>query len=111
MVINLFMLVNIAKENKTIAIDYREMAPSKAKKNIFLDENGDAVEKLSGCSEGIPPHRVASVANNPGDTCALEVTAYTVEVITGYKTGESTTRHLGATTLYLAPDSCELLEE
>jgi len=65
----------------------------------------------SGCSEGIPPHRVASVANNPGDTCALEVTAYTVEVITGYKTGESTTRNLGATTLYLAPDSCELLEE
>lgn len=52
-----FMLVHIAKENKTIAIDYREMAPSKAKKNIFLDENGDAVEKLSrehGLAVGVP---------------------------------------------------------
>ncbi|MCS6236855.1 gamma-glutamyltransferase [Shewanella baltica] len=52
-----FMLVHIAKENKTIAIDYREMAPSKAKKDIFLDENGDAVEKLSrehGLAVGVP---------------------------------------------------------
>lgn len=52
-----FMLVHIAKENKTIAIDYREMAPSKAKKEIFLDENGDAVTKLSrehGLAVGVP---------------------------------------------------------
>ncbi|MFB2718501.1 gamma-glutamyltransferase [Shewanella xiamenensis] len=52
-----FMLVHLAKENKTIAIDYREMAPSKAKKDIFLDENGDAVTKLSrehGLAVGIP---------------------------------------------------------
>ncbi|MGR3971638.1 gamma-glutamyltransferase [Shewanella sp. 1180_01] len=52
-----FMLVHIAKENKTIAIDYREMAPSKAKKDIFHDENGDAVEKLSrehGLAVGVP---------------------------------------------------------
>ncbi|AVT49185.1 gamma-glutamyltransferase [Shewanella baltica] len=52
-----FMLVHIAKENKTIAIDYREMAPSKAKKDIFLDQNGDAVEKLSrehGLAVGVP---------------------------------------------------------
>lgn len=52
-----FMLVHLAKENKTIAIDYREMAPSKAKKDIFLDENGDAVQKLSrehGLAVGVP---------------------------------------------------------
>lgn len=52
-----FMLVHIAKENKTIAIDYREMAPSRATKNIFLDENGDAVPKLSrehGLAVGVP---------------------------------------------------------
>lgn len=52
-----FMLVHLAKENKTIAIDYREMAPSKAKKDIFLDENGDAVAKLSrehGLAVGVP---------------------------------------------------------
>ncbi len=52
-----FMLVHLAKENKTIAIDYREMAPSKAKKDIFLNENGDAVTKLSrehGLAVGVP---------------------------------------------------------
>lgn len=52
-----FMLVHLAKENKTIAIDYREIAPSKAKKDIFLDENGDAVTKLSrehGLAVGVP---------------------------------------------------------
>ncbi|MFV0594691.1 gamma-glutamyltransferase [Shewanella sp.] len=52
-----FMLVHLAKENKTIAIDYREMAPSKAKKDIFLDENGDVVTKLSrehGLAIGVP---------------------------------------------------------
>ncbi|MBW0281141.1 gamma-glutamyltransferase [Shewanella xiamenensis] len=52
-----FMLVHLAKENKTIAIDYREKAPSKAKKDIFLDENGDAVTKLSrehGLAVGVP---------------------------------------------------------
>lgn len=52
-----FMLVHIAKENKTIAIDYREMAPSKATKEIFLDEHGDAVSKLSrehGLAVGVP---------------------------------------------------------
>lgn len=52
-----FMLVHLAKENKTIAIDYREMAPSKAKKDIFLDENGNVIAKLSrehGLAVGIP---------------------------------------------------------
>ena len=42
-----FMLVHIAKDNKTIAIDYRETAPGKAHKDIFLDEKGNAVDKLS----------------------------------------------------------------
>lgn len=52
-----FMLVHLAKENKTIAIDYREVAPSHAKKDIFLNEQGDAVTKLSrehGLAVGVP---------------------------------------------------------
>jgi gamma-glutamyltranspeptidase / glutathione hydrolase len=52
-----FMLVHLAKENKTIAIDYRETAPSKAHKDIFLDEQGNAVDKLSrehGLAVGVP---------------------------------------------------------
>ncbi|MGL5390170.1 MAG: gamma-glutamyltransferase, partial [Shewanella sp.] len=42
-----FMLVHLAKDQRTIAIDYREMAPAKANKDIFLDEHGNAVNKLS----------------------------------------------------------------
>lgn len=52
-----FMLVHLAKDKRTIAIDYREMAPAKANKNIFLDEHGDAVNKLSrehGLAVGVP---------------------------------------------------------
>jgi gamma-glutamyltranspeptidase/glutathione hydrolase len=52
-----FMLVHIAKDNKTIAIDYRETAPNKAHKDIFLDEQGNAVDKLSrehGLAVGVP---------------------------------------------------------
>ncbi|WP_412501834.1 gamma-glutamyltransferase [Shewanella chilikensis] len=52
-----FMLVHLAKENKTIAIDYREMAPSRAHRDIFLDDKGNAVNKLSrehGLAVGVP---------------------------------------------------------
>ncbi|MCL1143094.1 gamma-glutamyltransferase [Shewanella gaetbuli] len=52
-----FMLVHLAKDNKTIAIDYRETAPNKAHKDIFLDEHGNAVAKLSrehGLAVGVP---------------------------------------------------------
>ncbi|MGI2180072.1 gamma-glutamyltransferase [Shewanella frigidimarina] len=52
-----FMLVHLAEQNKTIAIDYRETAPAKAHKDIFLDEQGNAVDKLSrehGLAVGVP---------------------------------------------------------
>ena len=52
-----FMMVYLAKENRTIAIDYREMAPSKAHRDMFLDKYGNAVSKLSrfhGLAVGIP---------------------------------------------------------
>ena len=52
-----FMLVHLAKDNKTIAIDYREVAPNRAHKDIFLNEHGDAVAKLSrehGLAVGVP---------------------------------------------------------
>ncbi|WP_442802046.1 MULTISPECIES: gamma-glutamyltransferase [unclassified Shewanella] len=52
-----FMMVHIADQNKTIAIDYREMAPSKAHKDIFLNEQGDPVAALSrehGLAVGVP---------------------------------------------------------
>ena len=36
-----FMLVRLAKENKVIAIDYREKAPLLAHRDLFLDANGN----------------------------------------------------------------------
>ncbi len=42
-----FMLVHLAKEKKTLAIDYRETAPAKAHRDIFLDKQGNAVTQLS----------------------------------------------------------------
>lgn len=52
-----FMLVHLAKENKNIAIDYREMAPAQTHRDIFLDESGNPDPKLSrehGLSVGVP---------------------------------------------------------
>jgi len=52
-----FMLVHLAAENKTIAIDYREMAPAAASRNMFLDREGD-VDRIkarhSVNSSGVP---------------------------------------------------------
>lgn len=52
-----FMLVHLAAQNKTIAIDYREMAPAAAGPNLFLDAKGDVdIEKarFSHLSSGVP---------------------------------------------------------
>ena len=52
-----FMLVHLADKNKTIAIDYREMAPAAASRNMFLDREGD-VDRIkarhSVHSSGVP---------------------------------------------------------
>jgi gamma-glutamyltranspeptidase/glutathione hydrolase len=52
-----FMLVHLAKDNKTIAIDYREMAPASASRDMFLDREGD-VDRIkarhSAHSSGVP---------------------------------------------------------
>ena len=42
-----FMLVYDADSGETTAIDYREMAPLRATREMFLDENGDVVTDLS----------------------------------------------------------------
>ena len=36
-----FMLVHLRKTGRTVAIDYREKAPLKATRNMFLDETGE----------------------------------------------------------------------
>ena len=52
-----FMLVHLADENKTIALDYREMAPSMASRDMFLKPNGEVDNQLarnSIKSSGVP---------------------------------------------------------
>ena len=52
-----FMLVHLAKQNKTVAIDYREAAPAAMTSDSFLDAKGEAVPRLSrdtGLAIGVP---------------------------------------------------------
>lgn len=52
-----FMLVYLAEQDKTVAIDYREMAPAAAHRDMFLDKNGDVDNqkaRFSHASSGVP---------------------------------------------------------
>lgn len=52
-----FMLVYLAKEQRTIAIDYREMAPAAADRDMFLNEDGSVnndIARFSHRSAGVP---------------------------------------------------------
>jgi len=52
-----FMLINIEEENETLAIDFREMAPAKASRDMYLDRSGDvdnAKAQYSRASAGVP---------------------------------------------------------
>ena len=52
-----FMLVHLAKEARTIALDYREIAPASTTPDIFLDGKGDAdprKSRESGLAVGVP---------------------------------------------------------
>ncbi|MBE9125200.1 MULTISPECIES: gamma-glutamyltransferase [unclassified Coleofasciculus] len=42
-----FMLVHLAQENQTIALDYREKAPKAATRNMFLNEAGEVDSEKS----------------------------------------------------------------
>ena len=52
-----FMVIHLAKDNRDIAIDYRETAPAAASKNMFLDAKGEAdpaKSRDSGLAVGVP---------------------------------------------------------
>ena len=52
-----FMLAYIAESDDVVAIDYREMAPPRAHRDMYLDENGDVDNELarySHLSSGVP---------------------------------------------------------
>lgn len=52
-----FMLVYLAEHKKNIAIDYREIAPQQAHRDLFLNEQGEAdpeKSRYSALSSGVP---------------------------------------------------------
>jgi gamma-glutamyltranspeptidase/glutathione hydrolase len=52
-----FMLIHDAEKDEEIAIDYREMAPLRATRDMYLDENGDVDptrSKFSHLASGVP---------------------------------------------------------
>ena len=52
-----FMVIHLAKEDRTIALDYREMAPAESHREMFIDEAGDVdkrAARYSIKSSGVP---------------------------------------------------------
>src|SRR5438477_10750141 len=61
-----FMMIRL-KDGRTTAIDYREMAPAAATRNIYLDKNGNVIKGEGGSIEG---YRAAGV---PGTVRGMEL--------------------------------------
>src|SRR5213080_2686636 len=61
-----FMMIRL-KNGKTIAIDYREMAPAEASRNMYLDKNGNLIE---GEGSSLVGYRAAGV---PGTVRGMEL--------------------------------------
>src|SRR6266850_2230737 len=61
-----FMMIRL-QDGRTTAIDYREMAPASATRNIYLDKNGNVIEGEGGSIEG---YRAAGV---PGTVRGMEL--------------------------------------
>jgi gamma-glutamyltranspeptidase/glutathione hydrolase len=61
-----FMMIRL-KNGRSTAIDYREMAPAAATRNIYLDKNGNVIEGEGGSIEG---YRAAGV---PGTVRGMEL--------------------------------------
>ena len=52
-----FMLIHLAKDNQTVAIDYREKAPQAATRDMFLNEKGEVDKgksRFSHLAVGVP---------------------------------------------------------
>src|SRR3979411_2337374 len=61
-----FMMIRL-KNGKSTAIDYREMAPAAATRNVYLDKNGNLIEGEGGSLVG---YRAAGV---PGTVRGMEL--------------------------------------
>jgi len=61
-----FMMIRL-KDGRTTAIDYREMAPAAAHRNVYLDKDGNVIKGEGGSIEG---YRAAGV---PGTVRGMEL--------------------------------------
>jgi len=61
-----FMMIRL-QDGRTTAIDYREMAPAAATRNIYLDKNGNVIDGDGGSIEG---YRAAGI---PGTVRGMEL--------------------------------------
>src|SRR5438105_4725080 len=61
-----FMMIRL-KDGRTTAIDYREMAPSAATRNVYLDKDGNMIQGEGGSIEG---YRAAGI---PGTVRGMEL--------------------------------------
>src|SRR5437868_1175660 len=61
-----FMMIRL-RDGRTTAIDYREMAPAAATRNVYLDKNGNVIDGEGGSIEG---YRAAGV---PGTVRGMEL--------------------------------------
>ncbi|MBU2894343.1 gamma-glutamyltransferase [Colwellia sp. D2M02] len=82
-----FMLVHLAKDDKTIAINYREEAPEAAHRNLFLNELGevDTDKTLQSLSASGIPGTVAGLAHaldKYGTMSLAQVIAPAIELAT-----------------------------
>ena len=74
-----FMLVHVAAQNRTIAIDFRETAPTAARQDMFFDENGNVVldqtYRFSHKSSAVPGSvaGLAHIVENYGSMTLAEV--------------------------------------
>ena len=74
-----FMMVYLAKENKTIAIDYREMAPHLSDRDMFLDKEGNVDNekaRFSAQSSGVPGTVARSEERRVGKECRSRWSPY-----------------------------------
>jgi gamma-glutamyltranspeptidase/glutathione hydrolase len=52
-----FMLIHLAKENRQVFIDYREIAPARASRDMYLNDDGSVNEEMayfSHAASGVP---------------------------------------------------------
>ena len=67
-----FMVIHLAEENKSIAIDYREMAPAAAHRDMYLNEDG-SVDLIfaSNTPDDLYENIITKLQNHPHITSVL----------------------------------------